>query len=95
MLRRFLDPYENVLYPECQLGGDDALLLLCDLRDSAAHTHCVSIGHEVPEGNWYCEDCRPTAIASSNEQVLNPSQSWSKFKFVCWIFSCCECSGDF
>ncbi|XP_004230275.1 uncharacterized protein [Solanum lycopersicum] len=71
-LRGYLDPYENVLCTECQQGGDDALMLLCDLCDSPAHTYCVGLGHEVPEGNWYCESCRPTALASLNPQNLNP-----------------------
>ncbi|KAF3647103.1 ABC transporter F family member 4 [Capsicum chacoense] len=71
-LRGYLDPYENVLCTECQQGGDDALMLLCDLCDSPAHTYCVGLGREVPEGNWYCESCRPTALASSNPQNLNP-----------------------
>ncbi|KAK4378876.1 hypothetical protein RND71_000738 [Anisodus tanguticus] len=71
-LRGYLDPYENVLCTECQQGGDDALMLLCDLCDSPAHTYCVGLGHEVPEGNWYCESCRPTALASSNQQNLSP-----------------------
>ncbi|KAL2468642.1 RING/U-box protein [Forsythia ovata] len=74
-LRDYLDPYENVLCTECHIGGDDALMLLCDLCDSPAHTYCVGLGHEVPEGNWYCEGCRPAALASSNAQVLNPSPS--------------------
>lgn len=47
-------------------------MLLCDLCDSPAHTYCVGLGHEVPEGNWYCESCRPTALASSNPHNLNP-----------------------
>ncbi|TMW94891.1 hypothetical protein EJD97_009658 [Solanum chilense] len=71
-LRGYLDPYENVLCTECQQGGDDALMLLCDLCDSPAHTYCVGLGHEVPEGNWYCESCRPAALASLNPQNLNP-----------------------
>ncbi|CAI9764790.1 unnamed protein product [Fraxinus pennsylvanica] len=71
--RGYLDPYENVLCIECQQGGDDALMLLCDLCDSPAHTYCVGLGHEVPEGNWYCDGCRPTALASSVAQGLNPS----------------------
>ncbi|XP_060215909.1 uncharacterized protein LOC132643430 [Lycium barbarum] len=71
-LRGYLDPYEDVLCTECQQGGDDALMLLCDLCDSPAHTYCVGLGHEVPEGNWYCESCRPTVLASSNPQNLNP-----------------------
>ncbi|KAL0387360.1 UNVERIFIED_CONTAM: hypothetical protein Sradi_2617800 [Sesamum radiatum] len=71
-LRGYLDPYENVLCTECHQGGDDALMLLCDLCDSPAHTYCVGLGCEVPEGNWYCDSCRPTILASSNAQPLNP-----------------------
>ncbi|XP_042049722.1 chromodomain-helicase-DNA-binding protein 4-like [Salvia splendens] len=70
-LRGYLDPYENVLCTECLQGGDDAFMLLCDLCDSPAHTYCVGLGREVPDGNWYCDGCRPTALASSNAQVLN------------------------
>ncbi|CAL5330128.1 unnamed protein product [Camellia sinensis] len=72
-LRGYLDPYENVICTECQQGGDDALMLLCDLCDSPAHTFCVGLGRVVPEGSWYCEGCRPTAFASSNPQAPNPT----------------------
>ncbi|KAL0357280.1 UNVERIFIED_CONTAM: hypothetical protein Scaly_1413700 [Sesamum calycinum] len=72
-LRGYLDPYENVLCTECQQGGDDAFMLLCDLCDSPAHTYCVGLGREVPDGNWYCDGCRPTALASSTAQALNPT----------------------
>ncbi|KAG8363882.1 hypothetical protein BUALT_Bualt19G0068700 [Buddleja alternifolia] len=71
-LRGYLDPYENILCTECQQGGDDAFMLLCDICDSPAHTYCVGLGCAVPEGNWYCDGCRPTALASSNAQALNP-----------------------
>ncbi|XAR49175.1 hypothetical protein NMG60_11032273 [Bertholletia excelsa] len=71
-LRGYLDPYENVICTECQQGGDDALMLLCDLCDSPAHTYCVGLGHEVPDGNWYCDGCRPTALGFSNPQAPNP-----------------------
>lgn len=43
-------------------------MLLCDLCDSPAHTYCVGLGREVPDGNWYCDGCRPTALASSNAE---------------------------
>ncbi|GFY94910.1 RING/U-box protein [Actinidia rufa] len=72
-LRVYLDPYEHVICIECQLGGDDDLMLLCDLCDSPAHTYCVGLGCVVPEGNWYCEGCRPTALDSSNS--LAPSST--------------------
>ncbi|CAN6325469.1 unnamed protein product [Urochloa humidicola] len=57
-IRRWLDPYENVVCIECNQGGDDSLMLLCDICDSSAHTYCVGLGREVPEGNWYCGGCR-------------------------------------
>lgn len=65
-LRSYLDPYENVICTECHEGGDDGLMLLCDLCDSPAHTYCVGLGREVPEGNWYCDGCRPVALGSSS-----------------------------
>ncbi|KAL9273998.1 PHD and RING finger domain-containing protein [Drosera capensis] len=69
-LRDYLDPYENVLCTECHQGGDDALMLLCDICDSPAHTYCVGLSREVPAGNWYCDGCRPAAaLASANAQA--------------------------
>ncbi|KAL5565940.1 hypothetical protein UlMin_029104 [Ulmus minor] len=65
-LRSYLDPYENVICTECHEGGDDGLMLLCDQCDSPAHTFCVGLGREVPEGNWYCDGCRPVALGSSS-----------------------------
>ncbi|KAM4108142.1 hypothetical protein ACB094_03G023300 [Castanea mollissima] len=69
-LRSYLDPYESVICTECHEGGDDGLMLLCDICDSPAHTYCVGLGREVPEGNWYCNDCsRPSAMVSSSSQA--------------------------
>ncbi|KAK7284406.1 hypothetical protein RJT34_19152 [Clitoria ternatea] len=68
-LRSYIDPYEYVICSECHQGGDDGLMLLCDICDTPAHTYCVGLGREVPEGNWYCEGCRPVALGSSNSQV--------------------------
>lgn len=61
---------------ECHEGGDDGLMLLCDLCDSPAHTYCVGLGRQVPEGNWYCDGCRPVALGSSSFQTqeLLPDQ---------------------
>lgn len=47
-------------------------MLLCDVCDSSAHTFCVGLGREVPEGNWYCEGCRPAALESGHAQDLSP-----------------------
>lgn len=68
-IRGYLNPYENVICTECHQGGDDNLMLLCDLCDSPAHTYCVGLGQEVPEGNWYCEGCRPVALGSTISQA--------------------------
>ncbi|KAE8710538.1 Detected protein of confused Function [Hibiscus syriacus] len=68
-LRSYLDPYTNVICSECSQGGDDELMLLCDICDSSAHTYCVGLGWEVPEGNWYCSFCRPVVLGSSSSQV--------------------------
>ncbi|KAL2325570.1 hypothetical protein Fmac_024628 [Flemingia macrophylla] len=68
-LRSYIDPYESVMCSECHQGGDDGLMLLCDICDSPAHTYCVGLGREVPEGNWYCDGCRPVALGSSSSQV--------------------------
>ncbi|OAY43985.1 uncharacterized protein LOC110621394 [Manihot esculenta] len=75
-IRNFIDPYENVICTECHEGGDDGLMLLCDLCDSPAHTYCVGLGRQVPEGNWYCDGCRPVALGSSSSQTqeLLPNQ---------------------
>lgn len=72
-LRSYLDPYENVICSECHQGGDDGLMLLCDLCDSSAHTYCVGLGQEVPPGNWYCDGCRPVVLGSSTSQAQDPS----------------------
>ncbi|XP_058076186.1 uncharacterized protein LOC131224802 [Magnolia sinica] len=78
-MRGYLDPYENVVCIECQQGGDDNLMLLCDICDSSAHTYCVGLGREVPEGNWYCEGCKSSDLRTANSQVQDsvPDQGTS------------------
>uniref|UniRef100_A0A6N2L3Q0 PHD-type domain-containing protein n=1 Tax=Salix viminalis TaxID=40686 RepID=A0A6N2L3Q0_SALVM len=71
-IRSYIDPYENVICKECHESGDDGLMLLCDLCDSSAHTYCVGLGRQVPEGNWYCDDCRHVALGSSSSQTQDP-----------------------
>ncbi|KAJ0013929.1 hypothetical protein Pint_19740 [Pistacia integerrima] len=71
-LRSYLDPYENVICSECHQGGDDGLMLLCDICDSSAHTYCVGLGRVVPDGNWYCDVCRPVAPGSSSSPAQDP-----------------------
>jgi PHD-finger len=74
-IRGMLDPYENVVCMECQQGGDDNLMLLCDICDSSAHTYCVGLGNSVPEGNWYCDCCRSASVAPPNLQPQSQPQT--------------------
>ncbi|RID64408.1 hypothetical protein BRARA_E03349 [Brassica rapa] len=73
-LRSYLDPYENIICSECHQGEDDGLMLLCDLCDSSAHTYCVGLGREVPEGNWFCDACRPVALGTAISQMHATSE---------------------
>lgn len=70
-LRVLLDPYEDVVCMECHQGGDDNLMLLCDICDSSAHSYCVGLGSEVPEGNWYCECCKLADEGALHSQALD------------------------
>jgi hypothetical protein len=74
-IRRWLDPYENLVCIECNQGGEDSLMLLCDICDSSAHTYCVGLGREVPEGNWYCGGCRLAGEGPSYPRRLSNSNS--------------------
>ncbi|XP_047090310.1 uncharacterized protein DDB_G0283697-like [Lolium rigidum] len=74
-IRRWLDPYENLVCIECNQGGEDSLMLLCDICDSSAHTYCVGLGREVPEGNWYCGGCRLAGEGPSYPRRLTNSNS--------------------
>lgn len=72
-----LDPYEDVVCMECHQGGDDSLMLLCDICDSSAHSYCVGLGSEVPEGNWYCECCKLADEGALHSQVLDTREASS------------------
>ncbi|CAA2971301.1 PHD and RING finger domain-containing -like [Olea europaea subsp. europaea] len=52
------DPYSQVKCSVCNCSTDESLLLLCDLCDSASHTYCVGLGATVPDGDWFCQDCK-------------------------------------
>lgn len=58
------DPYGDVCCTECNNCGDDDLLLLCDMCDSAAHTFCVGLGRAVPLGDWFCRSCEESRIVN-------------------------------
>ncbi|XP_077395143.1 bromodomain adjacent to zinc finger domain protein 1A isoform X2 [Festucalex cinctus] len=44
----------------CRRKGDADNMLLCDACDRGHHTHCLRPRlKNVPEGEWFCPDCRP------------------------------------
>ena len=52
--------------PICNSSEHEDVLLLCDSCDAAYHTHCLGI-EDVPEGDWYCIECRHLFADDSQE----------------------------
>ncbi|CAI6088775.1 hypothetical protein V2G26_013790 [Clonostachys chloroleuca] len=48
---------ESCPCPICNSSEREDILLLCDSCDAAYHTHCLGM-QEVPQGDWYCMECR-------------------------------------
>ncbi|KAF7641362.1 hypothetical protein LDENG_00283690, partial [Lucifuga dentata] len=49
----------------CRRKGDADNMLLCDGCDQGHHTHCLRPRlKSVPEGDWFCPDCRPKQRSS-------------------------------
>ncbi|KAM6968591.1 bromodomain adjacent to zinc finger domain protein 1A [Tautogolabrus adspersus] len=49
----------------CRRKGDADNMLLCDGCDRGHHTHCLRPRLKaVPEGDWFCPDCRPKQRSS-------------------------------
>ncbi|XP_061598939.1 bromodomain adjacent to zinc finger domain protein 1A isoform X2 [Cololabis saira] len=49
----------------CRRKGDADNMLLCDCCDRGHHTHCLRPRLKfVPEGDWFCPDCRPKQRSS-------------------------------
>uniref|UniRef100_A0A3B4T426 Bromodomain adjacent to zinc finger domain protein 1A n=1 Tax=Seriola dumerili TaxID=41447 RepID=A0A3B4T426_SERDU len=49
----------------CRRKGDADNMLLCDSCDRGHHTHCLRPRLKaVPEGDWFCPDCRPKQRSS-------------------------------
>uniref|UniRef100_A0A8P4GE18 Bromodomain adjacent to zinc finger domain protein 1A n=1 Tax=Dicentrarchus labrax TaxID=13489 RepID=A0A8P4GE18_DICLA len=49
----------------CRRKGDADNMLLCDSCDRGHHTHCLRPRlKSVPEGDWFCPDCRPKQRSS-------------------------------
>ncbi|CDQ94350.1 unnamed protein product [Oncorhynchus mykiss] len=49
----------------CRRKGDAENMLLCDCCDRGHHIHCVRPKLKaVPEGDWFCPECRPKQRAN-------------------------------
>ncbi|GKY91187.1 hypothetical protein MPSEU_000091400 [Mayamaea pseudoterrestris] len=51
----------------CGLSGD---LLCCDGCSNVVHSDCVALSN-VPEDEWFCEECCNTKVASSTTEPVN------------------------
>lgn len=67
------DLYLDIECTVCHSSADEYFLLLCDLCEYASHTYCVGLGHIVPEGDWFCQDC--TLLRDEHRQSKSDSES--------------------
>eukprot|EP01083_Nonionella_stella_P035403 96598_1 len=86
-LAQFMSEY---ICERCGGDGDDAMMLLCDGCDNGFHMYCLFPPiHEIPEGEWYCHECRPVERATSrrcpNGQISSSTRSL-RFRNL-WKFS--------
>ncbi|KAF0043778.1 hypothetical protein F2P81_002936 [Scophthalmus maximus] len=55
----------------CRRKGDADNMLLCDGCDRGHHTHCLRPRlKSVPEGDWFCPDCRPKQSTKKHQALL-------------------------
>uniref|UniRef100_A0A674BHX1 Bromodomain adjacent to zinc finger domain protein 1A n=1 Tax=Salmo trutta TaxID=8032 RepID=A0A674BHX1_SALTR len=58
----------------CRRKGDAENMLLCDCCDRGHHIHCVRPKLKaVPEGDWFCPECRPKQRANRLPSRQRPS----------------------
>ncbi|XP_048585941.1 bromodomain adjacent to zinc finger domain protein 1A isoform X2 [Nematostella vectensis] len=72
---------KSVLNARCKLcrrKGDAEKMLLCDACDRGHHMYCLKppIKH-IPEGNWFCPDCRPKEPRRGERRRKVPAQEAS------------------
>ncbi|EDO44054.1 predicted protein, partial [Nematostella vectensis] len=65
----------------CRRKGDAEKMLLCDACDRGHHMYCLKppIKH-IPEGNWFCPDCRPKEPRRGERRRKVPAQEESDTK---------------
>jgi len=62
--------WDFLVCSECGGGDESALLLICDGCEGAAHTFCVGLGREVPEGDWFCPRCTGSMPVTERRERL-------------------------
>ncbi|XP_044739668.1 uncharacterized protein LOC123301018 isoform X4 [Chrysoperla carnea] len=63
----------------CHSGDNEDKLLLCDGCDKGYHTYCFKPKMEqIPDGDWYCFECRNKATGERNCIVCGKKQSSTK-----------------
>lgn len=51
----------------CRKATDDNLILVCDRCERGAHMYCLAEPlKEIPEGEWFCDECASTATPRSS-----------------------------
>lgn len=51
----------------CRKATDDNLILVCDKCERGAHMYCLAEPlKEIPEGEWFCDECASTATPRSS-----------------------------
>ncbi|KFH48845.1 PHD and RING finger domain-containing protein-like protein [Hapsidospora chrysogenum ATCC 11550] len=56
--------------PICNSADREDILLLCDSCDAAYHTHCIGLD-DIPDGDWYCMECRHMFQLADEPQTLD------------------------
>ncbi len=60
----------------CNRMDDDENMLLCDGCDDGYHIYCCTPKlKEIPDGDWFCEECRPSKRARLQEARGQPPPS--------------------
>ena len=56
-------------------AGDAEKMLLCDGCDRGFHMYCLNPPvKKVPEGDWYCADCRPKETKRASRPRKRPAK---------------------
>lgn len=68
----------------CQVCGTDEApdtILLCDLCNQEFHMHCLDPPLvQIPEGEWFCPDCRPKPKASKKRKLISKGSKTKRNK---------------